>query len=68
MSQTNPRVIPRIHQVEHVLERAAAGEWRPWTELLEALRSPFADSLLHQRFRAPAPVEFSAEYCTFCGT
>ncbi|MCX5616920.1 YdiU family protein [Bombella sp. TMW 2.2559] len=65
MQATNPRIIPRNHQVEAVLSQALKGNYQPFHDLHDALKTPFADS--HDGLDAPPRPEEEISY-TFCGT
>ncbi|WZH35152.1 MAG: protein adenylyltransferase SelO family protein [Microbacterium enclense] len=69
MSTVNPAHIPRNHVVAEVLAAAVDGDLDPVHDLVELVRSPFAesDSLLGSRLAAPAPAA-AAPSVTFCGT
>jgi len=65
----SPWLIPRNHRVEQAL--AAASEHADLTlfsQLLAALRQPWADDPALAHFAAPAPAQVTAAYQTFCGT
>lgn len=67
MNTFNPKVIPRNHWVEHVLEAAVEGNMAPFDELLAILSKPYenhSDELQFQQI----PEGFDARYQTFCGT
>jgi uncharacterized protein YdiU (UPF0061 family) len=69
MRQVSPWLIPRNHRVEQAL--AAASEHADLTlfsQLLAALRQPWADDPALAHFAAPAPAQVTAAYQTFCGT
>jgi len=69
MRAANPRFIPRNHRVEEALAAATErGDLRPFSELLEVLRAPFADRPDRDPLAEPAPRELTARYRTFCGT
>jgi serine/tyrosine/threonine adenylyltransferase len=69
MCAFNPIIIPRNHLVEEVLRAASDhGNDAPFTELLAAVRQPYAETPALARFFEPAPVEVTAGYKTFCGT
>ncbi len=67
MHKLNPKVIPRNHWVEDVLEAAVEGNMTPFNQLLNTLSKPYddhPDGLQFQRI----PEGFDAGYQTFCGT
>jgi len=67
MQKTNPRVIPRNHWVENVLEAAVAGDMNPFNELLAILANPY-DSQPDELTFVEIPAEYDNQYQTFCGT
>jgi uncharacterized protein YdiU (UPF0061 family) len=67
MDRTNPIYIPRNHLVEEALTAATAGELGPLERLCAAVTAPYVEQPGHERFGAPAPVDFGT-YQTFCGT
>jgi uncharacterized protein YdiU (UPF0061 family) len=67
MDKHNPKVIPRNHWVENVLEAAVEGKLSPFNQLLNKLSKPYdthPDELQFQEI----PEGFDARYQTFCGT
>ena len=67
MDTLNPRVIPRNHWVENVLEAAVEGNLEPFNQLLGTLSKPYdthPDALQFEQI----PEGFDARYQTFCGT
>ncbi len=67
MQSHNPRVIPRNHWVEEVLEKAVQGNMQPFNELLQTLKEPYADQANPPLFE-DLPEGYDAQYQTFCGT
>ncbi|HMT43669.1 MAG TPA: YdiU family protein [Chakrabartia sp.] len=67
MDASNPRIIPRNHQVEAVLEAANAGDFAPFHALLEAVTHPFDTRTEWEAYAMP-PADGGAGYVTFCGT
>ncbi|MCX5615218.1 protein adenylyltransferase SelO [Bombella saccharophila] len=65
MQATNPRIIPRNHQVEATLSHALKGDYQPFHMLHEALKSPFTEA--EDALAAPPLPEEEVRY-TFCGT
>jgi serine/tyrosine/threonine adenylyltransferase len=68
MDRANPVYIPRNHLVEEALTAATEGDQGPFDRLLEAVTAPFDERPGLERHAAPAPLDFSAAYQTFCGT
>ncbi|MBK8629598.1 MAG: YdiU family protein [Sphingomonadales bacterium] len=67
MNATNPRIIPRNHNVEAALEAAYAGDFTPFEALLEAVTHPFDTRPEWENYATP-PDDGGAGYVTFCGT
>jgi uncharacterized protein YdiU (UPF0061 family) len=63
MQQHNPSIIPRNQWVEQVLAAAAQENFAPLNELVELLRTPYAN---HSEVETPP--ESCGPYQTFCGT
>ncbi|HUG21770.1 protein adenylyltransferase SelO [Piscinibacter sp.] len=69
MRGTSPIYIARNHRVEEALAAAGAdGDLGPFDRLLEVLAQPFDERPGLETYAAPAPVEVTARYRTFCGT
>jgi uncharacterized protein YdiU (UPF0061 family) len=68
MRSANPLIIPRNHKVEEALLSATAGNLDPFHQFIEALTRPFDSSATLLQYQGPAPLEFTANYRTFCGT
>ncbi|MDD4964807.1 MAG: YdiU family protein [Gallionella sp.] len=67
MRRANPYLIPRNHQVEAALTAASDhNDLAPFRSLLAALSQPFDEH--HQAYATPAPRDYTAQYCTYCGT
>ena len=67
MNQTNPKVIPRNHWVEHALNQAVLGNNEPYEQLLQMLSNPYGQHPNDLKFHQ-IPDGFDARYQTFCGT
>lgn len=68
MQAHNPAIIPRNHNVEHVLNAwVYHGDSKPYKALLELLRSPYHYSDRHLTQGAPR-VDWPKVYRTTCGT
>ncbi|MUG90963.1 YdiU family protein [Bombella sp. ESL0385] len=65
MQATNPRIIPRNHQIENALSQALKGDYQPFHRLHEALKTPFAEA--DDALTATPSPEEEVRY-TFCGT
>jgi uncharacterized protein YdiU (UPF0061 family) len=63
----NPAFIPRNHLVERALEAAMAGDFQPFSTMLEILRRPFEDQPAFASYAEPPPAG-GAPYVTYCGT
>ena len=68
MKANNPRVIPRNHIVENVLEKAEQGNLNPFQTLLEILSTPYEQQKGMEEYSKPPSQDFEAHYHTFCGT
>lgn len=68
MDATNPLHIPRNHLLDAALVAAEDGELNLFEALLSAVRSPYVAIESGEHFTQPAPVEFTANFRTFCGT
>lgn len=67
MKRSNPKIIPRNHWVEDVLEAAVEGNLEPFNELLSRLSKPYSDQPEELIFENPQK-DFEENYQTFCGT
>ena len=68
MRMVNPKIIPRNHLVEEVLQAAVErDDYQPITEFFEALQNPFAESLVGTKWDQ-VPAADAKRYRTFCGT
>lgn len=65
MTATNPKIIPRNHQVEAVITAAKDNDFVPFQRLLTAVTAPFATPPADLT-RPPLPTEEITQ--TFCGT
>ena len=62
--KTNPKVIPRTHKIEEVIEAAIKGDYAPFQAMLSAVSAPFdmaPDYML-------SPQDHEKVRHTFCGT
>ncbi|GLP97585.1 protein adenylyltransferase SelO [Paraferrimonas sedimenticola] len=68
MRAANPRVIPRNHWVEAVLEAAVEhGDLAPFKRFLKVLQQPYQQLDETSDFQSAKP-EYDLSYQTFCGT
>ncbi|WP_368187701.1 YdiU family protein [Aestuariibius sp. HNIBRBA575] len=67
MRITNPIVVPRLHQIEAVIQAAVEGDYTPFHTLLSVVTHPFDRSDLADGFTQP-PVPSEVVSRTFCGT
>jgi uncharacterized protein YdiU (UPF0061 family) len=67
MKTVNPKVIPRNHLVEGVLEAGHHGDLQPFLDFLKILTNPYDRSPLPEKYLNP-PEMGDANYQTFCGT
>ncbi|MFK7868032.1 MAG: YdiU family protein [Roseobacter sp.] len=65
MQAANPRVIPRNHRIEAMIEAAVAGDFAPFARLMAAYADPYGTADL-DLMRPPAANEQVT--ATFCGT
>ena len=65
MARANPRVIPRNHRVEAMINAAVAGDFAPFRRLLDTATRPF-DTPPPELTLPPEPDEEVLQ--TFCGT
>lgn len=66
MRARSPAVIPRNHRVEESLAAALDdNDLVPFEKLLEAVARPFDENA---HYSEPAPLDFTDQYSTFCGT
>lgn len=68
MAQVNPKIIPRNHQVEAVIQAGVAGDLAPFHALLAAVTQPFAPLSDATAPFAKAPTKSERVTQTFCGT
>jgi uncharacterized protein YdiU (UPF0061 family) len=69
LRRVNPLVIARNHCVEQALQAATQdADLHPFDALLAALRHPYDPPPPGSGYDRPAPAEFTAAYCTYCGT
>lgn len=68
MAQHNPQIVPRLHQIEAVIQAGLKGDSTPFHTMLEVVTRPFAplDSARAPFAKPPAETERVAQ--TFCGT
>ncbi len=63
---SNPAVIPRNHQIEHMISQARNGDFSHFEALMDALSRPFEPPKDHSLTYPPRPEE--VVQATFCGT
>ena len=68
MAAANPRIIPRNHQVEQVIQAGRTGDFGPFHALLQAVTTPFAPLTDTAAPFARAPSQTERVTRTFCGT
>ena len=69
MADQNPIYVPRNHLVEDVIQHAVTNEnFESFHKLLAAVTSPYERQQGFEQFEQPAPMAFSANFQTFCGT
>lgn len=67
MRAANPRVIPRNHRVQEVIDAAHQGDLEPFHQLLAAVSRPYEDLPEFRGYQLP-PTREEAVTTTFCGT
>jgi len=67
MRAANPRVIPRNHRVQEVIDVAHQGDLEPFYQLLAAVSRPYEDLPEFHGYQLP-PARDQAVTTTFCGT
>ena len=67
MRNSNPVIIPNNYYVEEVLAAAEGGDLKPFIAFLDALKSPFEETLSNKIYRNPT-IKPNPSYQTFCGT
>ncbi|MFQ3575636.1 MAG: protein adenylyltransferase SelO family protein, partial [Cytophagales bacterium] len=66
MKKSNPKIIPRNHLVENVLNKAEMGNYEELHDILNVLNRPYGD--LPEQFYTSPPKEGDLNYKTYCGT
>ncbi len=64
IGRTNPQVIPRLHQIQTVIDAATEGDFAPFRALLAATTAPMT---ANADFQNP-PLPHQQVAATFCGT
>lgn len=67
MNRLNPKVIPRNHWVENVLEAAVEGNLEPLSQMLSILSKPY-DNYTDGVQLQQVPEGYDERYRTYCGT
>jgi uncharacterized protein YdiU (UPF0061 family) len=67
MRKANPIYIPRNHQVETVIAAGYRGNFEPFRQWMQVLKTPFQEQLGGEEFEA-APNSDEMVHATFCGT
>ncbi len=68
LDRRNPIYVARNHVVEEALAAATTGDLGPFERLLAVVTDPFTERPGLERYAAPAPLDFTTDYQTFCGT
>ena len=68
MDRVNPIYIPRNHHLDAALRAATDGDLGPFARLLEVVTHPFERRDEWSEYSGPAPLVFSENFQTFCGT
>lgn len=64
MTQNNPRVIPRNHLIEEVIQQGISGKFEKFKELHQVLMKPYGQG----KDETPPPTQDQIIQNTFCGT
>ena len=67
MRANNPYVIPRNHNVEHVIKEALQSNYSSLFEILSVLKNPYKKEKVSEKFIQPADPSNRVNQ-TFCGT
>jgi uncharacterized protein YdiU (UPF0061 family) len=67
MRSVNPSVIPRNHKVEEALQSGEQGDFKPFQDLINAMKEPYKDGEHLLPYQAP-PKPSEKVLQTFCGT
>lgn len=67
MQAANPVLIPRNHQIEHMIQSAVQGDMTPFERLMKAYAHPFEINEEFLYLRNP-PTKQEQVHATFCGT
>jgi serine/tyrosine/threonine adenylyltransferase len=65
MQRVNPRVIPRNHRIEAMIDAAVRGDYAPFEMMMQVLARPFDDGM---DGLDAAPVDAERVRATYCGT
>ena len=65
--RVNPKLIPRNHQIQNVIDQSYRGDYQLLHEMWQALKSPYEVAEQHTQFMIP-PEPAERIYQTFCGT
>ena len=68
MAAANPKIIPRNHRIEAVIQAGQSGDLDPFHKLLAAITTPYADLTDATAPFARAPTQDEQVTRTFCGT
>ena len=69
MKENNPLVIPRNHIVEEAINNVCKdNDYSRFNELLEIIREPYNNIKNGDYFQSPAPLAYTQNYKTYCGT
>ena len=67
MRANNPYVIPRNHNVEHVIKESLKNNYSPLFEILSVLKNPYKKEKVSEKFILPADSSNRVNQ-TYCGT
>ncbi len=67
MRSNNPYVIPRNHNVEHVINESLKNNYEPLFEILSVLKNPYKKEKVLKKYTLPSDLS-NRVHQTFCGT
>ena len=69
MKENNPLVIPRNHIVEEAINDVCKNnDYSKFNDLLKIIKDPYCYSNNSNYFQSPAPLTYTQNYKTYCGT
>ena len=69
MKKNNPLLIPRNHVVEEAINNVCFNnDYSKFNDLLKIIKSPYDDIKNAKFLQSPAPLIYTQNYKTYCGT